>query len=36
VLSCYPVAGAPEVHRPRPPGCWGVDALVIAERLLTG
>jgi len=36
VLSCFPVAGAPGVHRPRPPGCWGVDALVIAERLLTG
>jgi len=36
VLSCYPVAGAQGVHRPRPPGCWGVDALVVAERLLAG
>jgi ADP-ribosylglycohydrolase/fructose-1,6-bisphosphatase/inositol monophosphatase family enzyme len=34
VLSCFPVAGAPGVARPRPPACWGVDALVLAERLL--
>ena len=36
VLSCVPVAGAPGVHRPRPPSCWAVDALVIAERLVAG
>lgn len=36
VLSCFPVAGAPGVHRPRPPGFWAVDALVLAERLVTG
>ncbi len=36
VLSCFPVEGAPGVERPRPPACWGVDALVVAERLLTG
>jgi ADP-ribosyl-[dinitrogen reductase] hydrolase len=36
VLTCFPVAGLPGCHRPRPPGCWAVDALVVAERLLAG
>ncbi len=36
VLSCFPVAGLPGCHRPRPSGCWPVDALVVAERLLSG
>jgi ADP-ribosylglycohydrolase/fructose-1,6-bisphosphatase/inositol monophosphatase family enzyme len=36
VLSCFPVAGAPGVHRPRPSSCWGVDALTLAERLVAG
>ncbi|MBK9518390.1 MAG: ADP-ribosylglycohydrolase family protein [Anaeromyxobacter sp.] len=36
VLSCVPVEGAPGVRRPRPPACWPVDALVLAERLAAG
>lgn len=36
VLSCFPVAGAPGVKHPRPPSCWAVDALVLAERLAAG
>jgi ADP-ribosylglycohydrolase/fructose-1,6-bisphosphatase/inositol monophosphatase family enzyme len=36
VLTCVPVEGAPGVQRPRPPSCWGVDALVLAERLVAG
>jgi ADP-ribosylglycohydrolase len=36
VLSCVPVEGAPGVARPRPPSCWAVDALVLAERLVAG
>jgi ADP-ribosylglycohydrolase len=36
VLTCFPVAGVPGCQRPRPPGCWAVDALVVAERLLAG
>lgn len=36
VLSCWPRAGAPAVRRPRPPSCWPVDALVLAERLAAG
>jgi ADP-ribosylglycohydrolase len=36
VLSCFPVAGAPGVHRPRPSSCWAVDALTLAERLVAG
>jgi ADP-ribosyl-[dinitrogen reductase] hydrolase len=36
VLSCVPVEGMPGCHRPRPPSCWAVDALVVAERLLAG
>jgi ADP-ribosyl-[dinitrogen reductase] hydrolase len=33
VLSAFPLAGAPGVVNPRPPACWPVDALVLAERL---
>jgi ADP-ribosylglycohydrolase/fructose-1,6-bisphosphatase/inositol monophosphatase family enzyme len=36
VLTCFPVAGLPGCQRPRPPSCWAVDALVVAERLLAG
>ena len=36
VLTCFPVAGLPGCQRPRPPSCWAVDALVVAERLLSG
>jgi ADP-ribosylglycohydrolase/fructose-1,6-bisphosphatase/inositol monophosphatase family enzyme len=36
VLSCFPVAGLPGCQRPRPPSCWAVDALAVAERLLVG
>ncbi len=36
VLSCVAVEGAPGVARPRPPSCWAVDALVLAERLVAG
>jgi ADP-ribosylglycohydrolase len=36
VLTCVPVLGAPGVRRPRPPSCWPIDALVLAERLLAG
>jgi ADP-ribosylglycohydrolase/fructose-1,6-bisphosphatase/inositol monophosphatase family enzyme len=36
VLTCFPVAGMPGCQRPRPPSCWAVDALVVAERLLAG
>ncbi len=34
LLSCRPLA-APGVTHPRPPGLWPVDALVLAEELLT-
>lgn len=34
ILSCRPLAGLPEVYRPRPPQFWPVDALELAERLL--
>ncbi len=36
VLTCFPVAGLPGCQHPRPPSCWAVDALVVAERLLAG
>jgi ADP-ribosyl-[dinitrogen reductase] hydrolase len=36
VLSCFPVHGLVGCHRPRPPACWPVDALVVAERLVGG
>ena len=35
VLTCRPLAGAPGVHRPRPRWCWPVDALFLAERLVS-
>lgn len=34
VLTCRPLAGLPQVRRPRPPCLWPVDALILAERLL--
>jgi ADP-ribosylglycohydrolase/fructose-1,6-bisphosphatase/inositol monophosphatase family enzyme len=34
VLTCRPHASRPEVTHPRPLGCWPVDALILAERLL--
>jgi ADP-ribosylglycohydrolase/fructose-1,6-bisphosphatase/inositol monophosphatase family enzyme len=36
VLSCVPLEGSPGVARPRPPSCWALDALVLAERLVAG
>jgi ADP-ribosylglycohydrolase/fructose-1,6-bisphosphatase/inositol monophosphatase family enzyme len=35
VLTCRPLAGLPGVHQPRPRPFWPVDALELAERLLT-
>ncbi|MBK9169012.1 MAG: inositol monophosphatase [Bryobacterales bacterium] len=35
VLTCRPIAGLAGVTEPRPPACWPVDALIVAERLLT-
>lgn len=35
VLSCRPVAGMPGVVHPRPECYWPVDALELAERLLS-
>ena len=35
VLTCRPLAGEPGVHRPRPRWCWPVDALFLAERLVS-
>ena len=35
VLSCRPIDGLRGVGRPRPRACWPVDALELAERLLT-
>ncbi|MDO9693801.1 MAG: ADP-ribosylglycohydrolase family protein [Candidatus Latescibacteria bacterium] len=35
ILSCRPAAGDPHVHRPRPECFWPVDALELAERLVT-
>ena len=34
LLTCRPVAGLPDVHRPRPECFWPVDALSLAEQLL--
>ncbi|MDP2359168.1 MAG: inositol monophosphatase family protein [bacterium] len=34
ILACRPLAGLSGVDRPRPPACWPVDALVLAEQLL--
>jgi ADP-ribosylglycohydrolase len=36
VLACRPMAGQPNVHRPRPECFWPVDAMILAERLLGG
>lgn len=35
ILSCRPAAGDPRVIRPRPECFWPVDALQLAERLVT-
>ena len=35
ILSCHPVNGLGGVRHPRPRGFWPVDALTLAERLLT-
>jgi fructose-1,6-bisphosphatase/inositol monophosphatase family enzyme len=35
VLSCRPMPGQPGVKQPRPAQFWPVDALVLAERLLS-
>ncbi len=35
LLNCRPEAGQPHVARPRPECFWPVDALELAERLLT-
>lgn len=34
ILSCRPIQGLDNVHRPRPRSFWVVDALELAERLL--
>ena len=34
VLSARPIAGLMGVEHPRPPECWPIDALQIAEQLL--
>jgi ADP-ribosyl-[dinitrogen reductase] hydrolase len=36
VLSARPLIGQPGIRQPRPALFWPVDALVLAERLLTG
>ncbi len=35
LMACRPLTGMPDVDHPRPRACWPVDALVLAERLLT-
>ena len=35
LLGCRPEAGQPNVHRPRPKCFWPVDALDLAERLIS-
>ena len=35
VLNCRPAEGQPHVHRPRPECFWPVDALELAERLVS-
>ena len=35
LLNCRPVAGQAHVSRPRPECFWPVDALELAERLLS-
>jgi ADP-ribosylglycohydrolase/fructose-1,6-bisphosphatase/inositol monophosphatase family enzyme len=34
VLTCRPMAGQPDIRRPRPECFWPVDAMILAERLL--
>ena len=36
VLTCRPMAGQPDILRPRPECFWPVDAMILAERLLGG
>jgi ADP-ribosylglycohydrolase len=36
ILTCRPMAGQPNVQRPRPECFWPVDAMILAERLLGG
>ena len=36
ILTCRPMAGQPDVRRPRPECFWPVDAMILAERLLGG
>jgi len=36
VLNCRPKAGHPGVQRPRPECFWPVDALDLADRLISG
>lgn len=35
VVTCRPLLGLAGVRRPRPRSCWPVDAMALAERLLT-
>ncbi len=35
ILACRPIEGLPDVHQPRPECFWPVDALILAEKLLT-
>lgn len=35
LLSCRPHRADPSAHRPRPEAFWPVDALILAERLVT-
>ncbi|MDK9700599.1 MAG: ADP-ribosylglycohydrolase family protein [bacterium] len=34
ILSCHSQNGLTHIHHPRPPALWGVDALILAEKLL--
>jgi ADP-ribosylglycohydrolase len=34
ILTCRPMAGQPDVQRPRPECFWPADAMILAERLL--
>jgi ADP-ribosylglycohydrolase len=36
VLGCRPMKGAPGVFRPRPECYWPVDAMGLADRLVSG
>jgi len=35
LLNCRPLAGEPHVRRPRPECFWPIDALQLAERLVS-